>query len=1016
MRKMTPMILVILMLASVLSSIDVYELQEQKEFEETSARAGADAEVVFVTSPRETLMAGDEVTDQLLAGEPVNFKAYLRNGGDADLTNMQYQVTVYDSVSGERGDIATDSNGNNLAWANDNAVCANSCQNSVLTPGEFIDGGESTLTTSAGNVIVWTPTAGDYIVEVKVTSIFAGDPGNDEISYPVSVKDYYDIVMNMHWLDSDGNSVSGATEGTDSVDFKLTLEIVGSMDDVNIRNATIQMDVFGGTVDSSTYVVEMVGEQRTVEISNDGQGVTQTGQRMMVGADAGGPIMGETTLTLDPPLNGDYSVEASLKSYTVYGKEGCDNADELCERTLAGVDAEDEFNGNNIASIYGSGSTVHDIRLEDFLLMSAANADGEDENGGGDAETYGGIGQGITETLSTGTYNMVAFVAHSASSSLPIYDWNVEFTVTDETGTQTTITAVDCNIEDFAYPEYMYLGLSTDRTDAEPNAVACAEASMGAGEYNVMAEVIMLGLYDETEEQVDTKVADQISVNNVEDYDVTVENFAPTIISLKSLSSVIAGDTVTLTGTAFDVEGDELTYSWFDASGNPMQCDGDSSMGTCSVVTDVTMVPSFRVRMVVEDGYNSVDDSVTIEVLASETFTADGLTDGFASVYSITAKTAGLTVSFADGPLDDVKISSCANTATPVGAVTVSPSTTYDSSVLVSQTITVHFPSDLGVKYMWMESGSSVVSVASGDGSPTEEADTLGYTYTFQSGSDMIPPGTNFYLIADECESADPPTGSVTQLTASAAMGGDIVIAYNFDALLSEETVRITVAESGSTTPARTYDRVESDTRSITWSSGTDGQEYTVTAQLCNQYSCGDATTATVTSDASVAAVTATSITITESGENWDVAWQASAVDADVAGWYVCWNKGEFTATQMKTLIDSGACKMVMDGTQTTIPKYTTVETTQVHFGIVPHDAVMNIAYGPSTDSILYDRAQDTTNPDDGTTTTDSEASSGVPTWTWGVIGAVVVVAFIVGAFILSRGDGEGDDDKEWDY
>ena len=96
MRKMTPMILVILMLASVLSSIDVYELQEQKEFEETSARAGADAEVVFVTSPRETLMAGDEVTDQLLAGEPVNFKAYLRNGGDADLTNMQYQVTVYE--------------------------------------------------------------------------------------------------------------------------------------------------------------------------------------------------------------------------------------------------------------------------------------------------------------------------------------------------------------------------------------------------------------------------------------------------------------------------------------------------------------------------------------------------------------------------------------------------------------------------------------------------------------------------------------------------------------------------------------------------------------------------------------------------------------------------------------------------------------------------------------------------------------------------------------------------------
>ena len=58
MRKMTPMILVILMLASVLSSIDVYELQEQKEFEETSARAGADPEVVYVTSPREDIVRG----------------------------------------------------------------------------------------------------------------------------------------------------------------------------------------------------------------------------------------------------------------------------------------------------------------------------------------------------------------------------------------------------------------------------------------------------------------------------------------------------------------------------------------------------------------------------------------------------------------------------------------------------------------------------------------------------------------------------------------------------------------------------------------------------------------------------------------------------------------------------------------------------------------------------------------------------------------------------------------------
>ena len=117
MRKMTPMILVILMLASVLSSIDVYELQEQNEFEETSARSGADPEVVYVTSPRETLYVDGQPTNELFAGQPVNFKAYLKNNGDADLTNMQYTVTVYNSFNGERTDVATDASGADLAWA-----------------------------------------------------------------------------------------------------------------------------------------------------------------------------------------------------------------------------------------------------------------------------------------------------------------------------------------------------------------------------------------------------------------------------------------------------------------------------------------------------------------------------------------------------------------------------------------------------------------------------------------------------------------------------------------------------------------------------------------------------------------------------------------------------------------------------------------------------------------------------------------------------------------------------------
>ena len=52
----------------------------------------------------------------------------------------------------------------------------------------------------------------------------------------------------------------------------------------------------------------------------------------------------------------------------------------------------------------------------------------------------------------------------------------------------------------------------------------------------------------------------------------------------------------------------------------------------------------------------------------------------------------------------------------------------------------------------------------------------------------------------------------------------------------------------------------------------------------------------------------------------------------------------------------------------------------------------------------------------DNDNTDGDETSSGeLPGWTWGAIGGVVVIAFIAGAFILSRGGGDGED-KDWDY
>ena len=54
MNRKTPMILVAMLLLSLMANIDMAELQETIDVEETSARSGADAEVIAITSPKET--------------------------------------------------------------------------------------------------------------------------------------------------------------------------------------------------------------------------------------------------------------------------------------------------------------------------------------------------------------------------------------------------------------------------------------------------------------------------------------------------------------------------------------------------------------------------------------------------------------------------------------------------------------------------------------------------------------------------------------------------------------------------------------------------------------------------------------------------------------------------------------------------------------------------------------------------------------------------------------------------
>ena len=54
------------------------------------------------------------------------------------------------------------------------------------------------------------------------------------MSVSVIVRDYFDVGVDLTWLDSAGNPISGSVDGTDPVDFQITATLAGSQY-INVR-------------------------------------------------------------------------------------------------------------------------------------------------------------------------------------------------------------------------------------------------------------------------------------------------------------------------------------------------------------------------------------------------------------------------------------------------------------------------------------------------------------------------------------------------------------------------------------------------------------------------------------------------------------------------------------------------------------------------------------------------------------------------------------------------------------
>ena len=154
---------------------------------------------------------------------------------------------------------------------------------------------------------------------------------------------------------------------------------------------------------------------------------------------------------------------------------------------------------------------------------------------------------------------------------------------------------------------------------------------------------------------------------------------------------------------------------------------------------------------------------------------------------------------------------------------------------------------------------------------------------------------------------------------------------------------------------------------------------------------------------------------------HWTVSWTASGDVSDVAGWKVCYADYSWSSSgEMPTSDDT--CADAGDSTTVDIKHPGGAAGTKTYFfAAVPYDDKTNMVNSlPGTDTVLTieSNIEDDceVNPDaDGCVVGDTTAGGEVPMSVYGVIIGLVVLAFVAGAFILSRG-GDGEDGKDWDY
>ena len=1028
MNKKTPMILVAMLLLSLMASIDMAELQETVDVEETSARSGADAEVIAITSPKETTCTNAGCRNTLNAGETTNFEAYIQNSGDVDITELSYTVSVFLSDGdGNPTLLAKDAAGNDLQWQNTDVICgnANLCDFTSLAQGNVLGGGKYILQ-YAGNPIEWTPIVGDYIIEVLVDTPSDADAGNDAQTIEVSVENWYDIQVDLSW-DSGKVAESGAgvkawtlsviANGSDTFDPRNVVIRLKGSGDITALQSNDGTDLYADAFYDLT-----VGTSTTVEtftnVSTDPP---------LIDTDARNVLAYKTEFTYGGSLTFDgsaeeasYGLTAQLVSYTQYSQfDSCQETDPATNETLNHI-CEEEFTQDAYPStdddeILGSEATYHDIRVARMTIAQGYNADGT-----GNPTSM--VSDDAPADLNVGISYFHVEVEHRGSDPSVNYDWNVTLSITNPEGVESTVVANSC--ESGLEPSYMHKELGTSLYDStgdgnpdlpgELTGYACMMTNLDTGEHTFAATLTLEG-----------KTNDARPSNNDRSMTVDVRNNEPMILSLDLMNEgeLFTGQETPLqmSATVFDVDDPSaagLEYSWSNAGNELPGCERSNQAQSCTIPILDSYVTAFPVSFTVYDangGSTSEELMLTIWNNGGGSATTDaGITVSYAIKYYAPSE---FSITATDTPLsnyENKELPGYSGTYSAVGAVEYSPGTTFSASDVLEQSMGVTVAKDLGATSLWYVTDAGLWTLIASEASDVD-ATTEVFEYALPADSPVLSAG-DLVLMGGSLAQADVPDASITGFSAAAAKGGAIVLNWGVDGtMLESDSIDITICEgdAGCTDAFTTGLGVGTTTFSYSGSNTVHNAYYNVVVEICNTVGCSTPKgVGNVTADKSVdGGVSAMNFAVSESGETWIVDWDATGETYDVVSWNVCYQRGTFNAANMpSTCVSTASTDVVID-------KPTAAGTYTYYFTAVPVDALGNTAAEAALNSIDYQRDADTSNVDDGTNVTGETPEGEIPMVAWGLIAGVVLVAFVVGAFILSRGGNDGDDEsKDWDY